>query len=74
MALLSRSRRAVAAVAALRPHRGDHRRLSVRCPRSHHVAAVYDTSAGAVCIATTGPHAHGSKDFVDAGQRTLRVG
>ena len=45
--------------------RGEHQRLSVQCRHGHHVAAVYDTSAGLVFRALTGPHAHGSKDFVD---------
>ena len=35
------------------------------CQHGHHVAAVYRTPAGLVYQADTGPHAHGSKDFVD---------
>lgn len=46
-------------------HRSDHQLLSVQCPRGHHVAFVYDTTAGPVYWAITGPHAHGSRDFVD---------
>ena len=43
----------------------DHRVLNVQCRHAHHLAAVYDTPAGLVYRAATGPHAHGSKDFVD---------
>lgn len=50
---------------ALGSHRADARRLSVRCGRSHHVAAVYATPAGLVYTSVTGRHAHGSRDRVD---------
>ena len=60
-----RRRAASQALEALGPSRGDHQRLSVQCPRGHHVAAVFETEAGLVVRAMTGPHAHGSKDFVD---------
>ncbi|WIX98241.1 hypothetical protein QRX60_29740 [Amycolatopsis mongoliensis] len=52
-------------VAALGARRDDHLLLRVRCSASHHVAAVYDTERGPVYVALTGPHAHGSRDFVD---------
>ncbi|MBI4900602.1 MAG: hypothetical protein HY829_09020 [Actinobacteria bacterium] len=41
--------------------------MSVQCRRSHHVAAVYDTGIGPVILTHPGPHAHGSKDFIDTG-------
>lgn len=41
--------------------------LQVRCGRGHHVATVFDTSAGAVYRSVVGPHAHGDRDFVDTG-------
>jgi len=61
----TRHRRAAAALAAYGAHRSDHQRLAVRCRRGHHVAFVYDTPSGLVYWAITGPHAHGSRDFVD---------
>ena len=63
----TRRQAARAALDVLGSHRGDRQRLGVQCPRSHHVAFVYDTEAGPVFWARTGPHAHGSKDFVDTG-------
>ena len=57
------ARRALESLGA-RP--ADHRVLNVQCRRSHHVAAVYATAAGAVYQADTGPHAHGRRDFVDS--------
>lgn len=60
-----RQRAAAEALAALAGPRGDHQVLSVQCRRSHHLAAVYDTAAGPVYVAVTGPHAHGSRDRVD---------
>jgi len=56
---------AAAALAELGAHRSDHQRLSVQCPHSHHVAFVYETGAGLVYAARTGPHSHGSKDRID---------
>ncbi len=53
------------ALEALGPERSRHQRLSVQCPRSHHLAAVYETDAGLVYYAIEGPHAHGSRDRVD---------
>ena len=63
----SSRRRHVAAEALdrLGAGRGDHQVLSVQCSRSHHLAAVYDTDAGPVYVAVTGPHAHGARDRVD---------
>ncbi len=43
-----------------------HVKLRVQCAESHHVATVYDTDEGLVYVARSGPHAHGSRDFVDA--------
>jgi hypothetical protein len=60
-----RQERAAQALAALGSHRSQKRRLNVQCPRSHHVAAVYETDEGLVYCAIEGPHAHGSKDRVD---------
>jgi hypothetical protein len=60
-----RRREAARAFEALGPYRGDARRLSIQCPHGHHVGAVYETEVGLVLHAVTGPHAHGSKDFVD---------
>ena len=37
------------ALQALSTQRDEHLLCSVRCTRSHHVAAVYDTAAGPVC-------------------------
>lgn len=56
---------AVEALRGLGAHRSDSQRLSVQCARSHHLAFVYDTDVGLVVSASTGAHAHGSKDFVD---------
>jgi hypothetical protein len=65
-ATTDRRRRAAArALEALGPRRGDEQRLSIQCPNGHHVGAVYETEVGPVFRALTGPHAHGSKDFVD---------
>ncbi|ONI91546.1 hypothetical protein ALI22I_07890 [Saccharothrix sp. ALI-22-I] len=65
--LIPAQRREVARVSlhALGAHRADHRRLDVRCSRSHHVAAVYDTSSGLVYAASAGTQAHGSRARVD---------
>jgi len=54
--------------------RGDHQLVSVQCSRSHHLAAVYDTDAGPVYVALTGPHAHGAKDRVDTAHHGGRRG
>ena len=60
-----RRRLAAEALASLGRSRRQHQRLSVQCPHGHHVAAVFDTEVGLVVRTLTGPHAHGSKDFVD---------
>lgn len=60
-----RRRAAAEALQALTKGSTEHERLSVQCPRSHHLAAVHDTAAGLVYRTRTGPHSHGSKDFVD---------
>ena len=62
-----RKRTARAAVDALGGARAERQRLSVQCRHSHHVAGVYETDAGLAYVARTGPHSHGSKDFVDTG-------
>lgn len=61
----TRRRAAAEALDVLGSHRSDRQVLSAQCARSHHVAYVYDTDAGLVYWAVTGPHAHGSRDFVD---------
>ena len=60
-----RQAKAKEALESLGIHRSDHQQLSVQCSRSHHLAAVYRTSAGMVYHAVAGPHAHGSKDRID---------
>lgn len=60
---------AYAALEELGGGRSESLRLEVLCANSHRVAAVYDTPAGLVYATTTGPHAHGSRDFVATGQR-----
>lgn len=54
-----------AAIEALPTRLTHHRVLNVQCRDGHHLAAVYETPAGLVYLADTGPHGHGSKDFVD---------
>ncbi|WP_372728727.1 hypothetical protein [Nocardioides sp.] len=53
------------ALESLTTRLADHRILNIQCRHGHHVAAVYETPAGLIYRAGTGPHAHGSKDFVD---------
>ncbi len=65
---------AAAALAALGSHRSDSQEVSVQCRHAHHVAAVYKTDVGLVFMSRTGPHGHGSKDFVDSGQHGARGG
>ncbi len=69
-----RTRIAREALDRLGPDLAEHQRLNVQCPRSHHVAAVFDTPAGLVYRAITGPHAHGSKDFVDTAHHAASRG
>ncbi|NLV80886.1 MAG: hypothetical protein GXY65_16400 [Rhodococcus sp.] len=57
-----RRRQALEAVRDLGKQRTDHALLKVKCPASHMVAAVYDTSAGHVVVCGTGPGGHGSRD------------
>jgi hypothetical protein len=57
-----------AALEELRGGRSESLRLEVLCANSHRVAAVYDTPAGLVYATMTGPHAHGSRDFVGTEQ------
>jgi hypothetical protein len=68
----TRQRAAQAALDALGGAMAENERMSVQCPRSHHVAVVYDTVAGPVVLTHPGPHAHGSKDFVDTGHHATR--
>lgn len=56
------------AIRALGAHRSDHQRLSIQCKHSHHLGFVYDTGAGLVYWTRTGPHSHGSRDFIDTGR------
>lgn len=70
----TRRRVAAEALGELVSYRSDRQRLSVQCPRSHHVANVYDTDACLVCWTVTGPHAHGSRDFVDTAHHGQRRG
>lgn len=60
-----RRRTARAAVEALGPQRSDHALVRVTCPSSHRVATVYKTPEGPALVSGGGPHAHGSRDFVD---------
>lgn len=46
--------------------------MTVQCRRSHHLAAVFETDVGPVVLTHPGPHAHGSKDFVDTGHHGAR--
>jgi len=63
----TRQRQAQQALDDLGPARAESERISVQCPRAHHIAAVYDTESGPVILTNPGPHAHGSKDYVDTG-------
>lgn len=72
---LSPSERQLAARRALDdlgPDRDDHTLVRVRCGRSHHVAAVFDTAAGAVYESAIGHHAHGRRDYIDEAHRADR--
>lgn len=70
------ARRALAerALATLGADRHNQILVRVRCARSHHVATVYGTEAGAVVVTQVGPHAHGSRDFVDLAHHGRRPG
>ncbi len=65
---------ALEALDALGDDRDERALLRVRCGRSHHVAAVFSTSAGVVFESRVGPHAHGDRDFVDAAHHASRHG
>lgn len=54
--------------------RDNHAVVRVRCGRSHHVAAVFDTAVGPVFESVIGPHAHGGRDFVDTAHGGNRHG
>ncbi len=69
---VTRQRKAQQALDDLGPARAGSERMSVQCPRAHHIAAVYDTEIGPVILTHPGPHAHGSKDFVDTGHHAAR--
>jgi hypothetical protein len=60
---------AEAALAELDGELSAHRRLEVRCRRSHHVAAVYDTDIGLIYRAVVGTRGHGHQDRIDVGHR-----
>jgi hypothetical protein len=53
---------------------GTDRDLRVRCARSHHVAAVFETPVGPVFESVLGPHAHGDRDFIDTAHHGTRKG
>ncbi|GAB4585634.1 hypothetical protein [Nocardia sp. IFM 10818] len=55
-------------------HRSEQVMVHVRCGRGHHVAMVLDTPIGPVYQSSTGPHAHGSRDFVDTAHGAHRHG
>lgn len=65
---------AMRALDALGAHRSDHQQLRIQCGHVHHLAAVYSTPAGLVYTSRTGPHGHGSKDFIDTGRGGSRGG
>ncbi len=58
---------AAAALAAFAGHLSAHRRLDVRCRRSHHVAAVYNLGGDLVYRAVAGSRGHGHNDRVNEG-------
>ncbi len=68
----TRQRQAQQALDDLGRAKAESERMSVQCPRAHHIAAVYDTRVGPVILTHPGPHAHGSKDFVDTAHHAAR--
>jgi hypothetical protein len=68
----TRQRQAQQALDDLGPARAGSERMSVQCPRSHHVAAVYDTRIGPVILTHPGSHAHGRSDFIDTAHHAGR--
>ncbi|MBI3214466.1 MAG: hypothetical protein HYZ38_11635 [Mycobacterium sp.] len=74
---LSPTERAAVAMRAiddLGDERDDRALLRLRCGRSHHVGAVFDTAIGAVFESRVGPHAHGDRDFIDVAHQGGRHG
>lgn len=69
-----RRARAARALKRLGPYRADHRQVGIQCRHAHHLAAVYLTNEGPVYESRTGPHSHGSKDFIDTGRSGSRGG
>lgn len=65
---VSASRRSAAAAAfgALGPSPSEHLLLAVHCARSHHVAALYRTPAGAVYVSVPRARSHGHRDRHDS--------
>lgn len=61
----ARHDRAARGIAELGDALAEHEVLSVQCPHSHHVAAVYETPSGLVFRSISGPHAHGRQDRPD---------
>ncbi len=66
--------RAIRALAHLQPQPSEHLQLAVQCRHAHHLAVVYATDVGPVYQSRTGPHSHGSKDFIDTGRSGSRGG
>ena len=62
----ARQRTATEALDELGTARREHELLSIQCSHGHHLGTVYETAAGLVVRTLTGPHAHGSKDRLDA--------
>ncbi len=62
----ARQRTATEALGELGTSLREHELLSIQCAHGHHLGAVYETAAGLVVRTLTGPHAHGSKDRLDA--------
>ncbi|WP_372736614.1 hypothetical protein [Nocardioides sp.] len=65
---------AAAALAAVGSPRSENQVVSIQCHDGHHVAKVFRTDAGLVFASSTGPHGHGSRDFVDTGHHGDRSG
>ena len=61
-----RAHAAGAAFRALGPSPNLHRVLAVHCARGHHVAGVFRTPEGPVCVTRPRAHAHGDRDRHDA--------
>lgn len=63
--LHDRERIARTALDALGGSRSEAALLHVNCPASHHLATVFDTSAGPVYLATVHGRSHGRRDRAD---------